>query len=178
VFTFVSRRPSLDLTATLTFRHRDQPIELLVEPSDVTRWARAAGLVDHDMAVGDDGLARTKALREAIYAVAAERTRHGAGVDLLNSAAQAPPLGLTLDHCGLRRHGDLGQLLSTLARDALELVGGDLVSQVKECAGEDCSRLYLDTSRNGTRRWCGMNQCGDRVKAANYRARRRTLAQG
>jgi len=35
------------------------------------------------------------------------------------------------------------QLHSTLARDALELLGGQLINRVKDCAGEDCSRLYL-----------------------------------
>lgn len=176
VFTFVGRRLSLDLTATLMFRHRDQPVELLVEPGDVARWARAAGLLEHDVEVGEEGLARTKVLREAIYAVAANRIGHGAWVDLLNHTAEAAPLGLRLTRGGLVRHGDLGQLLSTLARDGLELVGGDLIDRVKVCAGNDCTRLYLDTSRNATRRWCGMNRCGGKAKAANYRARRRALA--
>jgi len=46
VFAFVGRRPSLDLTPTQTFRHHDQPIELLVEPA-MSPVRRAAGLVDH-----------------------------------------------------------------------------------------------------------------------------------
>jgi predicted RNA-binding Zn ribbon-like protein len=75
---------------------------------------------------------------------------------------------------GLRRHGTLGQLRSTIARDALDLLGSTAASRIKECAGADCTRVYLDTSRNCTRRWCGMRQCGDKAKSANYRARHRS----
>nr|WP_272918512.1 CGNR zinc finger domain-containing protein [Nocardiopsis alba] len=44
---------------------------------------------------------------------------------------------------------------------------------LKECGRPDCTRLYLDRSRGARRTWCGMDECGNRVKAAAYRARRR-----
>lgn len=44
---------------------------------------------------------------------------------------------------------------------------------IKQCARPDCTRLYLDRSRGARRTWCGMSECGNRVKAAAYRARRR-----
>jgi len=175
---FVGGRPSLDLTGSVMFRHREEPTELLASPADVGEWAQRAGLVYEPIEASASGLLQTKELREAIYALMLDRVGHRpaahACVDLLNVAAVGPPLGLALRQGTLRRFGNLKQLHSTLARDALELLGGQLINRVKDCAGEDCSRLYLDMSRNATRRWCGMRQCGDKVKSANYRARRRT----
>jgi predicted RNA-binding Zn ribbon-like protein len=55
---------------------------------------------------------------------------------------------------------------------------GDLVcetdfTRVRQCEGIGCTLWFLDTSQNGTRRWCSMAQCGNRSKAAAHRARLR-----
>ena len=177
MFTYVGGRPALDLTGTVMYRHRDAPIELLASPADLSEWARQAGLVHEPVMASLNELAKTRELREAIYTLLLSRICHlpdsQADIDLLNAAAASPPLGLALEHGVLRRSGNLRQLHSVLARDALEVLGSSLINRVKECAGDDCTRLYLDISRNATRRWCGMRQCGDKVKSAHYRARRR-----
>ncbi len=46
--------------------------------------------------------------------------------------------------------------------------------RVKRCAGEACVLYFLDTSRNGTRRWCSMETCGARAKSARHYARTKT----
>jgi predicted RNA-binding Zn ribbon-like protein len=177
VFTFVGGRPALDLTGTVMYRHREAPAELLGSAADLGEWVRQADLVHGPVAVSRDGLTQTKELREAIYRLILGRVHHRpdsqADVDLVNAAAAGSPLGLVLDRGVLRRSGTVAQLHSTLARDALEMLGSPLINRVKECAGDDCSRLYLDSSRGATRRWCGMRQCGDKAKSADYRARRR-----
>lgn len=181
VFAYVSGRPSLDLTGTLAFRHHDQPIELLVDPVDVSEWALRAGLVHEPIDVSASGLVWTRQIREAIHTLMVDRLADRPGpqgdLEMLNTAAAGPPLGVALQQGSLFRFGNLAELHSTLARDALEVLGGSVVERVKVCAGEDCSRLYLDISRNATRRWCGMRQCGDKVKSANYRSRRRAAHQ-
>lgn len=48
---------------------------------------------------------------------------------------------------------------------------------LKECGRPGCTRLYLDRSRGARRTWCGMEACGNRVKAAAYRARRQAANQ-
>jgi predicted RNA-binding Zn ribbon-like protein len=59
------------------------------------------------------------------------------------------------------------------AADAL--VMGEL-PRVRRCAAEPpCPRVFLDTSRNGKRRWCDMSSCGNRAKAARHRAANRSL---
>nr|WP_281353719.1 CGNR zinc finger domain-containing protein [Phytoactinopolyspora mesophila] len=50
---------------------------------------------------------------------------------------------------------------------------GDPQACLKECGRAGCTRVYLDRSRGARRTWCGMDECGNRVKAAAYRARMR-----
>ena len=54
------------------------------------------------------------------------------------------------------------------AADSLVL---DELDRVRRCADPRCPRVFLDTSRNGARRWCDMGTCGNRAKAARHRAR-------
>jgi len=51
------------------------------------------------------------------------------------------------------------------------LVNGEL-GRVRECADARCHRVFLDTTKNGLRRWCDMGTCGNRAKAARHRAKR------
>jgi predicted RNA-binding Zn ribbon-like protein len=44
---------------------------------------------------------------------------------------------------------------------------------LRECAGEACGWLFLDTSRNHSRRWCDMTDCGNRAKARRHYQRGR-----
>ncbi|MBF8191464.1 CGNR zinc finger domain-containing protein [Nonomuraea sp. K274] len=48
-------------------------------------------------------------------------------------------------------------------------------SRVRECARPECTRIFVDRSRGGKRQWCGMEECGNRIKAANYRSRKSRL---
>jgi predicted RNA-binding Zn ribbon-like protein len=49
-------------------------------------------------------------------------------------------------------------------------------SRIKACRGEDCRWVFIDGSRNTSRRWCAMANCGNRAKAATFRDRHRTPA--
>ena len=62
-------------------------------------------------------------------------------------------------------------LVASVARDAVDLLGGPLAHRIRECSAQDCALLFLDTSRAGRRRWCSMATCGARAKMAAYRAR-------
>jgi len=47
----------------------------------------------------------------------------------------------------------------------VDLLTSDRLSAVRECAADDCAWLFLDESRNRSRRWCDMKVCGNRQKA-------------
>jgi predicted RNA-binding Zn ribbon-like protein len=50
------------------------------------------------------------------------------------------------------------------------VLGGDLYDRLGVCTAPRCDRVYVDTSRNGTRRYCSTS-CQNRVKTAAFRAR-------
>ena len=50
------------------------------------------------------------------------------------------------------------------------LIAGEL-GRVRCCSDPRCRRVFLDSTKNGRRRWCDMATCGNRAKAARHRAR-------
>ncbi|MDH3422912.1 MAG: CGNR zinc finger domain-containing protein, partial [Gemmatimonadota bacterium] len=62
-------------------------------------------------------------------------------------------------------------LLNPLARSALELAEAVDPTRLRPCAAPDCGRWFVDTSKGGRRKWCSMERCGNRAKAARYRSR-------
>lgn len=175
-FKFVSGHVALDLTGTVGHRDSDDRFDLLTDPEALGRWTAEAGVLDTAPPVDAGGLAATTELREAIYRLARARVE-GTPVDpsdgeLVNRAAEPMPVSVRLVGPGsLTRHGDLAAVRSTVARAAIELLGGPAGGQLKLCSATPCTRLYLDNSRRGSRRWCDMRECGNRAKAASYRRR-------
>ncbi len=183
-FVFVSGRLSLDLAGTLLWR-RSRRIELLRTPDDLGRWIRQAGLLDAPGPLDPRALSRTCRLREAVYtlvrawppAPAADDEVREALAEV-NEAARLPLPRHQLDQDGrLTRTGGADEVLGAVARDAVGLLGGSDFARVRECLNEDCTRLFVDLSRSANRRWCGMAECGNRHKVANYRKRRQQAAR-
>jgi predicted RNA-binding Zn ribbon-like protein len=175
-FSFRSGRLCLDFAATLMFRGTEEPQELLGAPTALAAWARESGAVTH-LRRGDGDPAAAVELREAIYATMIARLA-GAAIApadraVLNRHAAAPPVAPTLTtDGGLERTGTVAAVLATLARDAVELLGGPDAERLRQCGRDGCTRLFVDRSRGANRTWCGMRECGNRVNAAAYRRRR------
>jgi predicted RNA-binding Zn ribbon-like protein len=71
----------------------------------------------------------------------------------------------------VRRPLAASQVLSLLARDAVDLFAGPLAGRIRVCAAPDRGLLYLDQSRSGTRQWCSMQRRGTRAKVRAHRSR-------
>jgi predicted RNA-binding Zn ribbon-like protein len=117
-------------------------------------------------------------LREAIYALAVSRIAGEApptaSLTALNRIAAGEPATPRLGRDGkLRLVGSAGTLLTTLAREAVRLFGGEQADRIRQCESETCALLFLDLSRSGDRRWCSMSGCGNRAKVAEFRRRKR-----
>jgi predicted RNA-binding Zn ribbon-like protein len=63
-----------------------------------------------------------------------------------------------------------------LVRSAADLLTSPTLSALRVCAADACAWLFLDTSRNGSRRWCSMRTCGNRAKARRHHARVRAAS--
>ncbi|MFI6595829.1 CGNR zinc finger domain-containing protein [Nonomuraea sp. NPDC050536] len=171
-FTFVSGNVALDLAGTVQHRRTDRT-DLLDGPEALSRWITEAGLLTSAPPAGAPDLAATKALREAIYRLATDAAQpHDR--DTLNAFAATPPAQVRLAAAeGVERLGPVPAALSTVARAAIELLGGPDHARIKQCGADQCTRLFVDTSRASSRRWCDMLECGNRAKAAGFRARHR-----
>ncbi|GAA1186731.1 CGNR zinc finger domain-containing protein [Streptomyces hebeiensis] len=63
-------------------------------------------------------------------------------------------------------------LLAVVARDAVELLTDPAArARLRQCEGDSCRRVYLDTSRGRRRRWCSSEVCGNRERVARHRRR-------
>ena len=154
----------------------DHPWEFLRSTADLDHWLGermpASASTERD-------IADAHAIRGAITRLALCRSRNlplaGTDIDLVNLYGATPDIPPRLEG-GSRQAGRseprAAQALSTIARDAIALFDGDASGRIRECDGVDCSLVYLDTSRGGTRRWCSMQRCGNRHKVRAHRERR------
>jgi predicted RNA-binding Zn ribbon-like protein len=65
----------------------------------------------------------------------------------------------------------LDRVLWPVARSAADLLTQDDLSRLRQCGGDDCGWIFLDTSRNRGRRWCDMRDCGNVSKVRRFRRR-------
>ncbi len=70
---------------------------------------------------------------------------------------------------------DLNRILLLVVRSAHDLLLSDRLGRVKECP--NCGWLFLDTTKNGKRKWCSMKTCGSSVKALDYYYRNKKSAK-
>ncbi|MFI0718574.1 CGNR zinc finger domain-containing protein [Streptomyces sp. NPDC021224] len=177
---FVCGSPALDFAATLRAR-RTLRFEALVSPDRLDAWYVESGVVDAVTPSGPADLVRAREVREAIYALVGARRRdepYGAdALATLNAAAREAAAAPQLTPAGRWTAAAPAEALSTVARQAVELLSGPDVPLLKECGNPECTRIYVDRSHGMRRHWCGMESCGNRVKAAAYRARKKSAAQ-
>lgn len=158
--------------------------------SDLLRWAQHAGAIApgiaHKLAhqakqhpaAAKLSFLRAVIVREALAAVLAAAVLH----------RQPPPddlkrfnaaLGEAGEHLRLAgKKGDFHldwdsdnsfeRVLWPLVRSAADLVTSSARQRLRICEGQGCGWLFLDTTRNGSRRWCNMAVCGNRAKVKRF----------
>ena len=115
------------------------------------------------------------AIRIAIVAVARQHVVDQTALHTLRSAyadaiGQATP-GLDGDHLSWAwESGSPRDALSELVASAVDLLRDHPAGRLKECPS--CGFLFLDATRNGSRRWCSMEDCGTEEKMRRYVAKR------
>ena len=131
-----------------------------------------------DGAPTDGDLRDATVLRGAIAAAAVAtsvgETVGPKDVDVINLFAATPDVPPALiggSRQAGRTRARVGQLLSTIAREAVELFDEDKIERIRECAADDCGLVFYDESRSNNRRWCSMQRCGNRAKVRAHRAR-------
>ncbi|WP_030810968.1 CGNR zinc finger domain-containing protein [Streptomyces sp. NRRL F-2799] len=174
---FDAGRSCLDLLATA------HPEERIGTAPELAAWVVGAGLVPQGTPLGHvDGcwVAGFLELRWHIGRLIRASRAPADSLDRINRTARAaaPPAVRAVAQQGGPLVRELAEvptaaaLLSLLARDAIDLLTDPLArAAVRECAGEGCPLLYLDTSRGRRRRWCSSEVCGNRERVARHRRR-------
>jgi predicted RNA-binding Zn ribbon-like protein len=201
LFDLAGGHPALDLVNSLDNRFRaDGPNEMLASYPDLLRFATESGLLQLQQLHALGEVAGSEAAIEALHAVR-ELREATAGVCYALVEKKTPPPGdiRTLERCFLAAdqhrelcwrsslHDPKGRANITwqwrraepnpslpiwmLSQAVAELLLSDRVTQIKTCDVETCRWLFLDTSKNHTRRWCNMKVCGNRMKARRFQAR-------
>ena len=195
MYDFESGNISLDFANTNEWHASEHPVEHLADYSDLVNWGVEAGLVSAEAAEDlrqfamdhPEAAARSYdsaiQLREAIYQVF---SHHFAGtpipesaITLLNAIASQ-----AMAHLQLTRHEGTYQwnfpstlqgvdlILWPVARHATQLLTSDQASRVRECEDDrGCGYLFIDQTKNHSRRWCSMESCGNRAKAKRHYSR-------
>lgn len=157
---------------------------LRVEMLDAAAAEPLCARAEADPAAAAGVLARAVRLREAIYRLFAAATSGYAPPDETDVAVLNGELSRALGWLRVRAEdgefgwgwedvAELDRVLWPVARDAAELLVSDDLRRVGKCCGDNCDWLYLDTSRNRSRRWCDMQSCGNRAKARRHYHRAR-----
>lgn len=181
-FRFVSGRLCLAFCASVGERWR-RNFERLRSPSDLGRWVVAAGLLPEPPGVDEAGLEAARELREAVYrAVRAAMARQDpdpADLETINACAAEADLPPQLGGDGTKRMrtppDPVTATLSTIARDAIDLLSGPERERIRECEAPDCALLFVDRSRPGRRLWCADKACGNRSRVMAYRLRQNAV---
>ena len=191
----------LEFVNTVGWRLTDHPGEYLGSYEDLLDWGRQAGLLaleemEHlfrqailDPEGAQESLSRALALREATHRVIsraiAGESQDESDLSALNrelsialSQLRVVPTGSDTYGWGWDRSEDQGKTpldspLWPVAKSAAQLLTSEKLGRVKLCAGEGCGWIFLDESRNSSRRWCDSRDCGNRERVRRHLARKR-----
>ena len=194
-FLFVGNHLALDFLNTRPVQD-GEAMELLPDFAALLRWFQTAGLLSPrgvaalERQWGDAPRARRtvegiRGFREKLRSEVLEweqgHTVHRSAIDEINRLMTAYPMSTRLKTNGKELSAQLSfkpqspeDLFAPLAHAAAMLFASADRHRARKC--DQCVLHFIDTSKKGTRRWCSMQLCGNRVKVAAYVARRRSAS--
>lgn len=184
---FLAGRLALDFCNSLSRADSElwgpAPRDRIATGQDFRAWAKRRGIaLDH--APGPAALKALHRLRGALFGIFdavgdGEPPRAGDLATLNTELAAARAAERLMPRDGMGRKGyaiadtatGLDRLRHELARDAADLLTGD-PRRIKRCPNHECQWLFHDASKNLSRRWCAMDDCGTRDKVRRFRRRK------
>jgi predicted RNA-binding Zn ribbon-like protein len=160
----------VDLVNTVAWRLDDsRRVDRLVTSAELADWCAAV-----DLSRGTASLQQVREVRETAYRVLRPIARGevptAADMEALRrlviealTAAEPPRVA------GVRLlDWEAGGLVATLGLAAARLLEREDLTRLRECSDDDCGWLFLDRSKNGSRRWCSSADCGNRARAKRH----------
>ena len=189
-------RLCLDFINTLDWRGTDKPQEFLNRYADLILWSRHVGIATREdsqqlsqMAEQSQAdalrvLSRAVTLREIIFRIfsAVIQNKKPSGKDMADFNkyfSQSMKTSQIIwsenrfiwDTTGNKK--ELDWLLKPIIRSAADLLLSEDLGKIKACADPACGWLFIDVSRNRSRRWCDMKDCGNRAKVNRFYRKKR-----
>src|SRR5262245_13993268 len=166
----------------------------LVDYLDLAAWGQHSGMLSESEAQVLARIARRREREAAAIlkrAFALRGAIYGISVAIINRMeARSADLAvvnreLSIAHGHVRLHegrknfvwewinskNSLDQLLWRIADSTAEMLTTDDLGRLRECPGDRCGWLFLDTSKNSRRQWCDMQTCGNLAKVRRFRQR-------
>ena len=188
IFEFSGNNLSLDFCNTIHDRMSNSR-ELLTSYDDLLFWGQEAHIITGEEAqqLKEEAqnqqeeaaavLQQAIELREAIFqlflthiqdapAKEADLLTFNSALSMAQSCIVPGEHGFVWDW--LPKKGALDRLLWSVVRSAADLLTSEELEDVRICASDTCSWLFVDQSKNHTRRWCDMKSCGNRAKARKH----------
>jgi predicted RNA-binding Zn ribbon-like protein len=190
-----SGHPALEFTNTVGDHASAHPEETLFKYEDLLDWTKRVGLLREGQiqtllrkagsqpARSDAVFSRALELREAIYRIFVAQTKGKSPADAdlailndvlarLTSGAQVVQRAGKFEWQWNFDENALEAPLWTIALSAVDLMTSENYKRVGQCEDEEgCGWLFVDTSKNHSRRWCDINDCGNRAKQRRYQQR-------
>jgi len=184
----------LSYANTLSWRGSGRPAEKLHGLVDILRWSEQSGVVRPaatlplrrwsraHQAEAAELFAEAIAMREVVFRIFSA-IAVGASVPtkdfvaLKGTLANAPArnqLARVRERCGwwvASCAPSVAGILAPVLWSAGDLMLNAPSRPIRRCANEECLWLFIDQSKNSTRRWCDMNSCGNRAKARRHYAK-------
>ena len=197
----VGGRLCLDFLNTVDGRKSDSPRSVdsvlgdkLADYSDLVQWSRHSGIVTATEAerliqaskrnareakhVFDRAIALREALYRILKAIMTGRRPQTVDLETVNDELLRARTHERLTHEAngftwewVGSEAALDRMLWSIAHSAAELLTTADLSRLRECCGEECGWVFEDTSRNRSRQWCDMQNCGNLAKVRRYRTR-------
>jgi predicted RNA-binding Zn ribbon-like protein len=191
-FSDVGGWPALDFVNTISGLLKAAPTDDKFEQyDDLVAWGQEHEMLDDTLAKrllsgasrrpgkAKEVLERGRALRMAIFHVfadvAAERSPDPAALEGLNAEVASAMQHARVEQggegfvWGWRNPGtELESVLWPIAKSAADLLVSHKLERVRSCQADTCGWLFLDLSKNRSRRWCSMSDCGNTAKARRH----------
>ena len=187
-FQFVAGNLALDFVNTVGNRLTERR-DYFVEPAEVVRWTRLAGLIAHTdkISISVPQMEKLKSVREFLYGIfLGIRSGHAPTVpelEKLNGMLAKALSRRRLESINGRvcwdwiaDRTDVDQILGPVLSSAADLLVSDSAGSLRQCEDAECGWLFLDRSQANRRRWCSMADCGNRAKARRFHSAPRNSA--
>ena len=180
----------IDFANTRYFRG-GEPVETVRNFSELVRWCDTSAMLGREVAeralrwsekhsrdaaaIFDGAIALRETIYRICFAMAEGKTPEARDVAAINAALDRAPERRVLVHrektfgWSINRDAlSAASLLAPVLWSAGDLIASPEVGRMRHCLNDQCGWLFMDDSKNGSRRWCSMQTCGNRAKAHRH----------